>query len=272
MNKQVGISLVELMISMTLGLVLTLGIFSLFATSQRSYQTMRELTQMQENAYFAFNFLAEPLREVGFFQGCPVAINVEAPSNEWHNFHKNPVQRTSDGSLRIRSPDVSQATNVTLVVAETVTVSDIPDNLSANDPVLMISRDCSSAVFSRVSEINANNSTITLNSDGLVSSILYPLRDQVFSITTNSEGIPQLVRDGDPLVTGVRDLKLRAINHNSDRDSGVLRASQYSDVFNETTIGVEMHLEMISESGLDDGDQVVRTFTQTIAMRNRQVQ
>ncbi len=68
--KQQGLTLVELMISLALALVLTLGVMTLLTTSQRSYQTQRELALIQENAVFALNFLAEPLREVGYARGC----------------------------------------------------------------------------------------------------------------------------------------------------------------------------------------------------------
>lgn len=68
--KQHGLTLVELMISMALTLVLTLGVFSLLSSSQRSYMAQRELALIQENAVFVKKFLAEPLREVGFARGC----------------------------------------------------------------------------------------------------------------------------------------------------------------------------------------------------------
>lgn len=65
----VGVSLVELLIAMTLGLLLTSGMFAVFAGNKRSSDLNSAMSDIQENARFALNSLAADIRMSGF-QGC----------------------------------------------------------------------------------------------------------------------------------------------------------------------------------------------------------
>ncbi len=64
-----GISLVELLIAMTLGLLLTSGMFAVFAGNKRSSDLNSAMADIQENARFALDNLASDIRMSGF-QGC----------------------------------------------------------------------------------------------------------------------------------------------------------------------------------------------------------
>ena len=67
--RAVGFSLVELLIAMTLGLFLTVGIFTVFTGIQRSSTLNTEIANMQESIRFALNVMTEDVRMAGF-QGC----------------------------------------------------------------------------------------------------------------------------------------------------------------------------------------------------------
>ncbi len=64
-----GFSLVELMISMVLGLLLISGMFAVFVGNQRSAALNVELANMQESMRFALNAVSDDVRMSGY-QGC----------------------------------------------------------------------------------------------------------------------------------------------------------------------------------------------------------
>ncbi|MDX1799912.1 MAG: PilW family protein [Marinobacter sp.] len=67
--RQQGFSLVELMISLVLGLLLSAGVVTVFLSSKKAYQTQDAVSQIQENARFAEEFIARDTRMAGY-SGC----------------------------------------------------------------------------------------------------------------------------------------------------------------------------------------------------------
>ena len=65
MNQR-GMTLVELLISMLLGLVIMAGISSVFQASRQTYRSNEGLTQIQESARTTFELLSRDLRQAGF--------------------------------------------------------------------------------------------------------------------------------------------------------------------------------------------------------------
>jgi type IV pilus assembly protein PilW len=63
---QRGFSLVELMIGLTLGALITIAAVQLFATNQRTFALQRALTEIQEQGRFTLDFIARDLRKAGF--------------------------------------------------------------------------------------------------------------------------------------------------------------------------------------------------------------
>lgn len=61
-----GFSLVELMIGLALGALITIAAVSLFSTNQRTFALQRALTDIQEQGRFTLDFIARDLRKVGF--------------------------------------------------------------------------------------------------------------------------------------------------------------------------------------------------------------
>ena len=64
-----GVSLIELMIAMVIGLILLLGLIQVFSASRVAYQVSEGLARVQENGRFAMDFLQRDLRMAGHF-GC----------------------------------------------------------------------------------------------------------------------------------------------------------------------------------------------------------
>ncbi|MDE2346315.1 MAG: PilW family protein [Gammaproteobacteria bacterium] len=66
---QLGLSLIELMIAMLVGLILIGGVLSIFISSRQSYGINSAVARIQENARFALNFISRPTRMAGYM-GC----------------------------------------------------------------------------------------------------------------------------------------------------------------------------------------------------------
>lgn len=64
-----GLSLIELMIAMVIGLVLLLGLIQVLSASRRAYQLANGVARTQENARFAVDFIQRDLRMAGHM-GC----------------------------------------------------------------------------------------------------------------------------------------------------------------------------------------------------------
>lgn len=84
-RSQAGFSLVELMVAMALGLLITGAALSLFSTNQRMFQLQQGESELQEQGYLAMRFIVEDVRMAGFHDlsvgaaPAPV-INASSPS------------------------------------------------------------------------------------------------------------------------------------------------------------------------------------------------
>jgi type IV pilus assembly protein PilW len=64
-RRQRGLSLVELMIAITLGMVAVAGAISIYLANRSSYKLVEGAARVQENARFAMEFMGRDLREAG---------------------------------------------------------------------------------------------------------------------------------------------------------------------------------------------------------------
>ncbi|QCF27803.1 PilW family protein [Hydrocarboniclastica marina] len=72
--RQRGLSLVELLIAMALGVVLTLGVVQIFLGNSQTYRMTDAMARMQENVRFSLEYLKYELRLAGY-RGCTTRIN-----------------------------------------------------------------------------------------------------------------------------------------------------------------------------------------------------
>jgi type IV pilus assembly protein PilW len=69
LRKQAGLSLIELMISITLGLILMAGVVQMFVSSKSVFTTQQSMSRIQETGRLAIEFLSRDIRMAGFY-GC----------------------------------------------------------------------------------------------------------------------------------------------------------------------------------------------------------
>ena len=81
--KQQGLSLIELMIALTLGIFLVFGVIEVFVSSKQTYRSQDAISRLQENARFALDTLVSDARRAGYV-GCSLIdsadINIASSS------------------------------------------------------------------------------------------------------------------------------------------------------------------------------------------------
>jgi type IV pilus assembly protein PilW len=68
-SSQHGLTLIELMIALLIGVFLTAGLIQIFISSKQSYRLQENISRLQENGRFAMDFLTKGIRMAGY-TGC----------------------------------------------------------------------------------------------------------------------------------------------------------------------------------------------------------
>lgn len=79
-GQQAGLSLVELLISMTLGLFVMAGILQILMTSKVTYRVQEAVGRVQENGRYAIDLIARDIRTAGY-AGCTRLANLQDNPN-----------------------------------------------------------------------------------------------------------------------------------------------------------------------------------------------
>ncbi len=72
-RKQAGLSMVELMIAMVLGLIVLGSVVNMFLSSSQTYRLQDAMSRTQEAGRFAMMFMLQDLRDAGFQDVLPLA-------------------------------------------------------------------------------------------------------------------------------------------------------------------------------------------------------
>lgn len=217
-SAQQGLGLIELMVAITLGLLLSLAVIQAFLSSRGVFRMQDSVSRLQESGRFAISALTQDIRMAGFM-GCPsidridmhiiasgeseylfgsdtvlIGSNNVTSGNTWGAVVGTDVitiRKASNGSARLAGYTVPGNANIQLA-----NETGIP-KFSAND-VLMIT-DCVSADIFRASSVsNTSGSQITIAhaSDGNIDNKLsksYGTDAEVLSF----EKIEYFIRDTD---------------------------------------------------------------------------
>lgn len=97
-----GLGLVELMISLVLGLIVVGAAGGIFLSNQQTYRATENLGRIQENARIAFELMAREVREAGgnaCSKGIPVANVLKNSAANWWSNWGNGVLGYDNGAL-----------------------------------------------------------------------------------------------------------------------------------------------------------------------------
>lgn len=92
-KHELGVTLVELMVAVVVGLLLILGVIQIYLTTKQSYNAQAELARMQESGRFAMDLITRDLRRAGFWGG-----NVDTTTIEGNPGRFAPVADTCNDS------------------------------------------------------------------------------------------------------------------------------------------------------------------------------
>ena len=195
-KKMRGMSLVELMVALTVGLIILAAVSTLFVSSKKTYTTQDRLARLQENARFAMQFIMRDLRLAGYY-GCLDTINSQTVHSTLNSTTfpydtQTPIEGLNNVSGSASTPTGTwyPSTNTTMpsgiiLGTDAVTIrmmdpstkielrADMPQPSAelkvssvagvSDSDILMIS-DCSSADLFQVTATNGTSLTIQHNS------------------------------------------------------------------------------------------------------------
>lgn len=154
-----GFSLVELMVALTVGLILTIGMIEIFSSNKQTYQLNENISRLQENARFAMEIMSREVRMAGYW-GClsnitPINVLV-TPNNVSWAF--NDTIRGYDNSNLAVFPTAFQSSS--LAGTDAIVVSGIDPN-----PFTIESHNACSAQFKMAQSHDLNNDEIVFVTD-----------------------------------------------------------------------------------------------------------
>jgi type IV pilus assembly protein PilW len=238
--NQQGMSLVELMVAMTIGLLITAAIGYIYLGSRQTFRTVDDFSRIQENYRYALDQIGVDVRNAGFSGCVNVSVNpapgvpagVLAPAAHvlrqsiqgypggvvWPGPAPAPANYVANTEvLRIVAAS-GQGTNVTAPMAGAATAIAIADNPAgfAVGNTLVIS-DCTHADVFNAGAVGGTTSVTpaaTLQKPYSTGAEVYPLVDAVYFIGNNAAGNPSLYRrqNNNPveeLVENVENMVLR---------------------------------------------------------------
>lgn len=191
-RKMHGMTLVELMVAVTIGLIILAGVSTLFVTSKKTHTAQDRQARLQENARFAMQFLVKDLRLTGDF-GCLSEITtqsvhstlnstsfaydiqtaiegLENATGTWYPSANTTLPtgiKAGTDAVAIRMTDGSSAVSLREDMPQPSSILKVDSvaGLSEND-IIMIS-DCSSADVMQITAVpNTSSLTVQHNSGG----------------------------------------------------------------------------------------------------------
>lgn len=230
--RQRGLSLVELLVAMTLGLLLLAGVIQVVLASKRSYQSGVALAELQENGRFALEALAQHLRSAGFTGACTgELVNASGSADAQYAVERSPIEGHGPGmavSAWVPSGRLANTDALLLRYASEPVLE--ARSISANRLLLA----SSSAVAGAFYVLSDQQSCLLLRNAGSATNLLadrslehflvpatrvYPYRYAIYWIGRGVDGTPGLfvtdnsettgVAQTSELVSGVAGMSLR---------------------------------------------------------------
>ncbi len=267
LRRQAGITLVEVMIAMLLGVLLMGGALQIFSSSRQSYRVHDAVSRMQESGRMALELISRDARMADFWgclnDGSEVVNNLKTTGVGFIDFAAGGIGGTEgdagepdtlilrggiNSGLDLEPPYGPQASAV-LKVAK-------GNGLAQDDIVL--AGDCSAADIFQISNANPNGSGNLVHNTGAASpgnhnasnpgcpganahclskiygsdATVFAVQELVYTVGNGSEGQPALFRNGLEFLDGVEDLQ---VLYGEDTDgSGVanyyVSANQVADM------------------------------------------
>jgi len=80
--KQKGLTLVEIMVAMVIGIIIMGGVINVYSSSKSSYNMQAGISRMQENARFALDILSMHISMAGYTQATTAASGINSTNSK----------------------------------------------------------------------------------------------------------------------------------------------------------------------------------------------
>ncbi len=259
-NRARGVSLVELMIALTIGLATVGAIGWIYIGTSKTYRTQDSLARLQEGARYAFEVISNDLRMAGA-TGCSYATKlnvINSPTTRWYT---NPLDHpvlgleqddaagtgafnlTSDAISVLRA-DVSReyvvashnnAGSFTFDTTTGLTAGDFLVATNCNHVSVFQTATVSSGAVTYSTGTSPGNSAVDLGVTYAPNSRAYRLVASTYYVDTNPAGQPALFRSrpagasatptAEELIEGVEDIQ---ISYGVDTDATADRLPNFT--------------------------------------------
>ena len=261
-QQQRGVTLVELMVSLVIGLIIMVGVTQIFVANRETYSIQESLGKLQENGQYAINFLVRELRQTGYYPNPYGSVTGTKTAHE---------QLAFGAVLPISGIEGGGSADDTLITAYYTTTADCIGDAPTGGATAAqaITPTALSAAGVPVPGIPA---AIAINR---------------FNITNGASGRPSLFCNGVEIAEGIESLQIR-YGEDTDNDGFVDTYSTFDQVGDMTTVMIvqvailaatvrepnrEPDIKTYSLFGtiidpVDDG-RIRRVYSATIRLRNR---
>jgi len=246
-KTQRGLSLIELMVAITIGLLLLAGVIQVFASTKQTYRVHEGLSRVQESGRFAMEFLTRDLRMAGFF-GCAPGTNsltnhlnfdfdssgdgTDDSYSEALFFNNGGIEGTDDDDDGISNSDrivIRGAFGAGLSVLPpppgsslAAAINTAAGNGLLQGNIVMVS-DCQQADVFQITNANPGtsgtishgtgtgtpgNATQSLSKIYREDAQIYRTQTMVYTIENGTDNQPALFRNGVELVSGINSMQV----------------------------------------------------------------
>lgn len=232
--------MIELMVALTLGLVIVLGVTQIFLAAKNTYQSQNAAAGIQEDGRFLLSKMAQELRMTGFF-GCQA----------------NPLDMTAKAfSAAAASPiTITRGTNNSVIL--TLITADVGSN--GTNPDWNIVTDC--RTFSTAYLPNKMP-------DAVVGQFVIPIRRIVYTFKGNQVQAGPQVELQFPLISNVLTFDVTFGMANTNADTAAVRYVATPTNF-DLIRSVRISLQIADQALTPNSRAQTRTFSTVVAIRNR---
>jgi type IV pilus assembly protein PilW len=262
-----GFTLIELMVAVTIGLLLTVAIAQLFIGSRRSYATSDDLSRMQENMRYAHDVLSRTIRMSGYMSA-PTRFSVDTDSYLGVFAAGNNALTGTDGNAGSSLTTVTNPDTLTVRYQGTSDAAGVADGVTVDCTGQPVAADViSTNIFSIVKDVPTNKSSLVCQTvaGGAVTVLVEDVENMQILYGEEKNGdftadayVPaDLVADMNRVVSLRIALLFRTANLRvrSDPDTNTYKMHG-GTVAAPTAVG-------------DENTRIRRVMTATIALRNR---
>jgi type IV pilus assembly protein PilW len=235
---QTGIGLVELMIAMTLSLIIGAAVIQVFLSQRQTYRVQDDMARVQENARFAFEQIAQDIRQVGYW-GCSRKATIvnDTADSEFNDVNDKALMETGG--------------NLDLLFLNPQPVGQVGSaSFTGSTPPVRVVADCSNATIFKSNTVPSGYPN---------GSLIYELSSVRYAVSNGG-----LTRAGDNLISsGVQSLRL---------SYGMASATGWAEQYqNAAAVGSNWSSVVSVEVTLTLRGEVVgdQEFKSVVAVRNR---